>query len=58
MAKIGRPRLTDDPDPSVAVTVRLPARQYDRVYDAAAKDRLTIAEWMRKHADPEAKEPS
>ena len=46
--KPGRPRLDDDPRPSIPVMVRLPARQYDRLYEAAERDRMNIPEYVRR----------
>jgi hypothetical protein len=43
----GRPRLDDD-DPSVPVTVRVPSKQYDKMIAAADRDRVTVAEWIRR----------
>jgi hypothetical protein len=44
----GRPRLDDD-DSSVPVTVRVPSKQYDKMIAAADRDRVTVAEWIRRH---------
>jgi mobilization protein NikA len=47
MKRPGRPPL-DPTDHSVAVNVRLTARQYDAVYKQAQQARLTIPEWIRR----------
>jgi len=46
----GRPRLDDDDD-TVNVTIRLPSRAYDRVYEDAQRDRLSVSEFIRRRAD-------
>jgi hypothetical protein len=42
----GRPPL-DDVDPSVQCSLRLPAKQYDALYRAASRDRVTVPEYIR-----------
>lgn len=43
----GRPPL-DDNDPSVAVIVRMPSRQYDDAYQQAQRDRISVPEVIRR----------
>lgn len=43
----GRPPL-DDHDPSVAVTFRLPSRQYDELVHRANRDRVSVADAVRR----------
>lgn len=42
----GRPPLDPD-DPSVALHVRLPAKQFDATYQQAQAARQTMADWVR-----------
>lgn len=42
----GRPRLFAGA--TVPVTVRVPTAQYDRMYTAATRARVTMAEWIRR----------
>jgi hypothetical protein len=45
----GRPRLdASDASDTVSVHVRLPARQYDAVYDAAQAARVSVPELIRR----------
>jgi len=45
----GRPRCDpSDPDPSVKVSVTVPARGYDRLYRLAVADRVSIPEFIRR----------
>ena len=46
MAKRGRPPLAAD-DPSVKMTVRVPATQFDATYTQARDARMSMAEWVR-----------
>ena len=43
----GRPPLDPD-DPSTTVNVRLPGREYDRLYTIAQQQRLTVPEMIRR----------
>jgi hypothetical protein len=43
----GRPRLDPD-DPSVAVCVALPSKQYDVLYTAATAARVTVPALIRR----------
>lgn len=43
----GRPPV-DPTDRSVLVTIRLPSRAYDRQYQRAQRERVTIAEAIRR----------
>lgn len=47
----GRPPLKDD-DQSVGVHVRLPGEQYDRVFEQAQRDRVSVPEVIRRSLDP------
>lgn len=38
----------DPTDPSVPVMFRIPSKQYDAVYARAARERLTVAEHIRR----------
>lgn len=54
----GRPRIDPDDD-SVSINVTLPSRQYDQVYAEAQRERVSIAEAVRRRlaksdADPDA----
>lgn len=44
--KRGRPALSPS-EPSTPVHVKLPGSLYDRVYEAAARDRLSVPERIR-----------
>jgi hypothetical protein len=50
MKRPGRPKL-QDPDRSVDLHFRLPAKQYDAAYQQARRDRLTVPEWIRRTLD-------
>ncbi len=43
----GRPSVSPDED-SVGVNVKMPSSMYDRVYDRASRDRVTIPEAIRR----------
>jgi predicted HicB family RNase H-like nuclease len=43
----GRPPL-DAADPSVAITVRIPAKQLEAADDRAKVERITLPEWIRR----------
>jgi hypothetical protein len=43
----GRPPLDDD-DPSTQMSLRLPSKQYDAVYRAAERARVTVPEYIRQ----------
>jgi hypothetical protein len=43
----GRPRL-NDADTSVSVTVRLPAKQLDALYDTARRERASLSSVIRR----------
>jgi hypothetical protein len=43
----GRPRL-DPHQPTVPVTVQLPAPQYDAVYTRAQRDRISVSHFIRR----------
>jgi len=48
MARTGRPPLaTDDDAPSVKMTVRVPAAQFDATYATARELRVPLAEYVR-----------
>jgi hypothetical protein len=44
----GRPPL-DKEDPSVSVNVRVPGKLYDRMYERAQRERVTIPELIRRN---------
>ena len=46
MGKRGRPTVGGEP--SANVQLRLPASLYDRAYAVAARDRMTMAEFIRR----------
>lgn len=45
--KPGRPRL-DPADPSVRVTLSMPAARFDLVYQTARAERQTVSEFIRE----------
>ena len=45
--RFGRPPLDAD-DPSVTVNVRLPSKVYDKVYQAAQRERCGVPEVIRR----------
>ena len=47
----GRPRLAAGAA-SVPVMVRVTPGQYDAMYKAASRERLTVTEWMRRNTRP------
>lgn len=47
LKRIGRPRVDPD-DQSVPVSLTLPARQYDQVFADAQRDRVSLAEAIRR----------
>ena len=51
----GRPAL-DDHDPSVAVSFRLPSRQYDELAHRAARDRVSVADAVRRAVNRAARD--
>lgn len=44
----GRPSLDEDGAPSTQVGVRLPPHEFDQVYQRATRDRITVAERIRR----------
>jgi hypothetical protein len=52
MAKRGRPPL-EDGQPSTDVVVALPASWYDRLYEAAQRERVSVPEIVRRTLRPE-----
>jgi hypothetical protein len=47
MKRTGRPRVDAD-DESINVHLQLPARQYDRLYQQAERDQISIPELIRR----------
>lgn len=47
MNRPGRPKI-DQTDESVSVSLTLPAREYDRVFAEAQRERVSIAEVLRR----------
>ena len=47
MRRQGRPPL-DDNDPSVAISLRVPSKQYDALYERASRERVTVPELIRR----------
>jgi hypothetical protein len=47
MKKSGRPRL-DEHDDSVAICVRVPAHEYDALYQRSQRDRCSVPEVIRR----------
>ena len=46
--RLGRPKLDPtDPDPSVVVSLRVSARQYDRLYEQARVERRSVPDVVR-----------
>jgi hypothetical protein len=45
--RMGRPPL-DARHPSVVLSLRVPATRYDELYRAAQRDRVTMAEYVRR----------
>lgn len=50
----GRPALDAADTPSVSVHVRIPARQYDAVYQAASSSRVSVPELIRRRVAAQA----
>ena len=46
MAKVGRPRLSDEP--TEGIHVKVPISLYDRAYEAAERDRVSVPELIRR----------
>jgi predicted HicB family RNase H-like nuclease len=44
----GRPRLAEDGSPSVDLHIRLPSKAFDRVYEAAQHERVSMPEYIRR----------
>jgi hypothetical protein len=44
----GRPPLDDDGGPSAQLSVRLPPREFDRLYQRAQRARVTVPELLRR----------
>jgi hypothetical protein len=49
----GRPPIADK-DESIPVTVRVSSTQYDKMFAAAERDRVSIAEWIRRRTRAES----
>jgi hypothetical protein len=50
--RVGRPKLDpNDPSPSVGVSIRLSARQYDALYERARLERRSVPEVIRAALD-------
>jgi hypothetical protein len=45
--KPGRPPL-DDRDPSVNVSIKMPSRQYDALFEQAQRERVSLPEVIRR----------
>jgi hypothetical protein len=50
----GRPPLDRD-DPSVSVHFRLPTKQYDDLWQRATRERVPVADFIRKRLEPPQK---
>lgn len=53
--KLGRPRI-DPADSSKAITVRVPSRLFDAICREAIRERVTVADWIRRKTEVEAPE--
>jgi hypothetical protein len=51
MRRPGRPALDPDDRPSVAVTVRFTERQFDSMWAAAQRERMTVSDLIRRKLD-------
>lgn len=51
----GRPPLADG-DPSAQLSVKLPSRQFAEVCERAQRERLSLAEWIRRQLTTEPAE--
>jgi hypothetical protein len=45
--RTGRPPL-DDHDPSVNVSIKIPSRQYDALFEQAQRERVSLPEMIRR----------
>jgi len=54
--KRGRPPVDPD-DPSIPVHVKLPATQYDDLYQKAQRERVTVPELIRRAVTSELRNP-
>ena len=56
--RLGRPPLDPDDPLSVSVHFRLPAKQYDATLDRANRERVTLADFIRRRVMATDDEPA